>query len=234
MRIPYIESISHCPHLSDHRGEPVMNRLHWMTTGTTIVLGLLVLPCLGLAGQTIPPPGDDLLGIYVFPTDSTMYANVDVPPPFPGLVNAHLCLTRCSAPDGIAGWECAIEVSPGPFVSYFVSEGINVATPPDFAVGMSFPQPPGPIMQLCTLSIFMYNANPVQIWLHPVSQSPTIPGQMVYVRGYHINEFIHMHWSSGNENLPVFGLNTGPMQHADGRTIEIESSTWGRVKQMYR
>ena len=71
-------------------------------------------------------------------------------------------------------------------------------------------------------------------YLHPVSQNPTIPGKMIYARGGIIGEFIEMQWSSGSEELPVFGSNTGPLEHISGRHIQAETATWGRVKTLYK
>jgi hypothetical protein len=194
---------------------------------------------LAAAAYAVPPAGPDILGLYTA-EDGSGFANLDAPAY--SYVDIHMLLTGCSSACGLAGWECAVELPEQVFpVSWTLNgEAINIAGPPsfldgpEFAVGLTMPCPRSDCMLLCTLRVLVVSAEPAYFYLHPASSRPSIPGAMVYARSTDIAELRPMGWSSGREDLAVFGLNTGPLPHADGGTIAVVPATWGEVKNAYR
>ena len=194
---------------------------------------------LAAAAIAVPPAGPDILGLYTA-EDGSGFANIDAPAY--GYVDIHMLLSGCSSACGLAGWECAIEMPEQVFpMSWTLNgEAVNIAGSPsfydgpEFAVGLSRPCPRTDCMLLCTLRVIVMSEEPAYFYLHPVSSRPSIPGAMAYARGTDIAELRPMGWSSGREDMAVFGINTGPLPHADGGTIAVVSATWGAVKNAYR
>jgi hypothetical protein len=204
-----------------------------------LAIAAILIAALGAPLQAAPPPGADVLGIYTA-DDGTGYAHARAAV-FSEVV-AHLVLSGCTSPDGVAGWECTIDVPPNCMVTSWDLRGpcLNIAgapsfvAGPDFAVGLFVPVPREEVILLCSMEILVQSAEPAYFHLRPLVLVPTMPGCMCYSRGNEIGELVRMRWSSGSVDLPVFGINTGPLHHVSGRTIATVPATWGEVKAMYR
>ncbi len=174
-------------------------------------------------------PGTDVIGIYTA-TDATARAHLAANP---GTFEVYLVVTNPSASAGISGWECSLEMLPAGILTLintaYAGTALNVATPPEYAVGLAAPLPRNDVVRLATLTFFAAAATPANIYMHPIS-TPSQPGDMIYADGADPGRFITLAWSSGDESLPVFGVNTGPLVPP----IPIDEDTWGGVKNLYR
>lgn len=185
---------------------------------------------LASAGFADWPPGTDLLGMYTA-DDGSGFANVDVAG---GNIDVYLVVTGVSESSGLQGWECLITFTDDPSIFWgsvqYNGQVINVATPPEFAVGIAAPLPRGAdgSIWLAKITFLVFGAEG-RCWLQP-NTTPSVPGAMVYVKGDDVGVFIEMGYSSGDEADAVFGFNTGPLTPP----IATEGSTWGNVKDMYR
>jgi hypothetical protein len=191
-------------------------------------IALAALFLLTITNQTLAQVDRDPdgLGIY-FDMDATQYCLDYVG----GQLCAYLILTNCSEPTGILGWEC--------FVTYTIPAGcseigwtlpagsLNVATPPEFTVGLPAPVPNAPTILLATLCLMILSADPMEFYVGPVhcTSFPTVP---LYAAGDNSGRLIEMHPASGSFYLPVAQLN------GDCTVIGTENATFGHVKAMYR
>lgn len=204
-----------------------------------LLAAAVVLLCLAPVVPAVPPPGEDLLGIYT-EEDGSGFANLDANSG--AIIRIHLILTNCSSPCGLSGWECSVEVPAQAMVLQWQLNGpaINIAggAPgfiggPDFAVGLFSPIPCAEAIWLCTLEVLVLSDDPAYFKLHPVPAAPSISGAMAYARTSCIGELRALGWSSGSEDYAVFGINTGPLPHYQGGHIPVVTKSWGSVKKMY-
>jgi hypothetical protein len=119
-------------------------------------------------------------------------------------VTLYLCLLNASAPSGVSGWECRVEWTGDLMVLGWHPRGvaINVATPPEFVVGLGAPLPWQPSIVLMDFQVFSWTSGPRLFYLHPVAV-PSLPGSMVYAAGSDPGSLIPMNWPTGDENDPV-------------------------------
>jgi hypothetical protein len=142
--------------------------------------------------------------------------------------------TGLTNPSGIHGWECNVIVPPEIFFTGVTYSGdvINVATAPDFAVGIAVALPPtaDDFIVLATINFFVSpGVTNVFLDMEPSSLA-SIPDSMVYVPGDDIGALKSFKWSSGGPEFHSFGFNSGPLVPP----IEAVPQTWGRVKNLYR
>jgi hypothetical protein len=187
------------------------------------LIGMVMLP---VAGFAEPPVGDDLLGIYSAP-DGCGQDHIDLAA---GAFTVHLCITGITCPDAIDGWECAIGCSGElALISMDLKGGTNLATFPEFAIGMPAPlYPSGDLIDLASLT-FLFAGGLAYLYLHPLSD-PTLPGCMTYHPDSTGAEPVCLGWSSGKQSRPVFGINSGPL----GIVIPTAGKSWGAVKALFR
>ncbi|MFH1843920.1 MAG: hypothetical protein ABIF77_12010 [bacterium] len=179
------------------------------------------------------PRGQNTMGMYTA-DDGTGVANRDANANT--IVRAYLVVTRPTA-DSLQGWECKIEVPDNVIPTQWKIYGIrpiNIASPPDFAVGLAEPINCLNITVIAHCEFLVMTTDPAYFYLHPVSVRPSLPGLMIYAVGNDPGTFVSMQWSSGSESYAIFGINTGPLPHIDGGHINTESQSWGSVKMMYR
>ncbi len=205
-------------------------------TKHTVVLAALVMLALPLSHYSyaaVPPPGEDLFGMYADdnfngdPSDENpTFVLVDV-----AMVQVYIYLTDVSA-SSIGAFEFTL-VYTGPGEPPYMTDlglppqGINVGTDPDIIVGVGTPLLPNEHGHAILLSptYFVYDSDPVYVVVTPTS-IPAVPGQISYV-GYDDPEIIRaMNPASGNFIDPIFAFNTG--------LVATESTTWSSVKALYR
>lgn len=142
----------------------------------------------------------DIIGIY-FDEDGTIN---EVTVPQGTTVPAYLCIINASHSSGVHGWECAITYSEGFQVLYWdiQGDGINVGDPPEFIVGLPYPLPWQPAINLMVMQVWAPSEGLCEFFLHPVS-APSLPGVMVYAPGGDIGDLTPLNWPTGGEEFPV-------------------------------
>jgi hypothetical protein len=188
-----------------------------------IVTLMMVSP---VAAQIDPMP--DGIGIYFDPgaTQNCMFTSA----PFQS-VTAYLMATNISAPSGISGWECTVQVAGSLLAPAWAiaGGGTNFLTAPDFAVGVGTvaPLPFAPAMVLATLTAYVMNPTDlVALYVRPAPQ-PSIPGHPVYATGDNAYDLRALIQSTGGADFPVAAIN-------GDCPVANESGTWGQMKALFR
>ena len=202
----------------------------------TIFLAALVLFALPLshyAYAAVPPPGEDLFGMYAddnFNDDASdenpTFVITDV-----GIVQVYIYLTNVGAPS-IGAYEFALAYS-GPGEPPIMTDlglppqGINFGTFPDYIVGVGtalLPDEYGHVI-LMSPQYFVFASEPAYVSVTPTSV-PAVPDQISYVE-FDDTSILHaMNPASGNFVDPIFAFNTG--------LVATEGATWTAVKGLYR
>jgi len=202
-------------------------------TITLAALVMLVWPLSHYVYAAVPPPGEDLFGMYAdnnFNDDASdenpTFVITDV-----GVVQVYIYLTNVSAPS-IGAFEFALAYSgPGeppimvdqglPF------QGINFGTYPDFLVGVATPLLPDEYGHAILMlpQYFVFVSDPAYVSVTPMS-TPSVPDQISYVDFYDSSTILPMYSASGNFIDPIFAINTG--------LVATEVTTWTAVKGLYR
>ena len=197
------------------------------------VLVMLVWPLSHYVHAAVPPPGEDLFGMYAdnnFNDDASdenpTFVITDV-----GVVQVYIYLTNVSAPS-IGAFEFALAYSgPGeppilvdqglPF------QGINFGTYPDFLVGVATPLLPDEYGHAILMSpqYFVFASDPAYVSVTPTSL-PTSPGEILYMWGESMQILVYMNPASGNFVDPIFAFNA--------ELVATEATTWSEVKALYR
>ncbi len=188
------------------------------------VLVALAVCCVAGATSAQVDPEPDGIGIY---TDLTATSNVLIAPPQTP-VEIYVLLTRPSHRDGIAGWECAIDVPPNAVVWAWnlPSEALGFLWPPDFQVAPWPPLPATDIVHLMTFVVYLTDANPAPF--HITYSERFNSGQFgkpVYVDNKDLKKILPLHTWPANSTQPAFVFNPRP-------TADDETS-WGDVKRLY-
>ena len=195
------------------------------------LLLLLAMGTLLVSGQALAQvdPDDDMIGVY-FDPGATIYCEQGIMPGQYGPGFLYLVITKPSAPGGVSGWECRLEIGPCMFVLDWGYQGlaINAATPPEFAVGLAAPLPAAPAVILLDMTIFVTCLDCTWIYVKP-TYSPSIPGVPVYVDGDDVGHLIPLGQSTGGPDEPVAGVNCDCPP-----PIPTEQDTWGTLKTMYK
>ena len=193
-----------------------------------VVLVSLLLP---MTGAALPPPGENLVGLYTA-DDGTGFANLNCDL---GQREIYLLMTGCAEPGGISGWELRVNLPDHVLVLYWQIHGqyCSDPTPPDLAIGLAIPFPQTDVILLLTMAVLVQDTTPGFVFLGPVSW-PSIPGEMCFAAGDNPGNLQPLIPSSGDHSLPVFGFNTGPLPHLDRPTIPNQCRTWGAVKVLYK
>ncbi len=205
-------------------------------TKHTIVLAVLVMLALPLSHYVyaaVPPPGEDLFGMYAdnnFNDDASdenpTFVITDV-----GMVQVYIYLTNVSAPS-IGAFEFALAYS-GPGEPPIMTDlglppqGLNFGTYPDYIVGVGTPLLPDEYGHVILMSpqYFVFASEPAYVSVTPVSM-PTVPDQISYMEFENTSVVHAMNPASGNFVDPIFAFNTG--------LVATEVTTWTEVKVLYR
>ncbi len=184
-----------------------------MKVFVTLLVALLIGATSGIAWAQpgIAPPLPDHLGVYT--SEDCASDNVDIV----GSMTTIYCVLTGTSELNVSGFEFNLTPATSPS---FIFAGatipfpdvVNIATPPEFLVGLSNPVPPGAFneLTLASLDYFILDSLPVYLYLEPISsRTPSIPGSMAYITNY--SDAIPMYPVSGDHANPVFGFNTGPV-----------------------
>jgi hypothetical protein len=176
------------------------------------------------------PPGSDLVGIYTAP-DGSGLANQDVPP-F-SVTTVYLCLTGCQF-SSVYGWELRIRVEDiGSGISVnqwdIQGDGTNGDMEPGFAVVFDTPllENASGIIVLMAIEIFVMDSGYFYLELPTV---PSIPDNMAMLDGSDPGNLQPIHHPLDDLELPVFGINTGPLNPQ----IATDTGSWSAVKGLFR
>ncbi|MCB1183186.1 choice-of-anchor D domain-containing protein [bacterium] len=140
------------------------------------LLGVLLLLGAGPAARAA-----DEIGIY---WDEALTQTDIVQPDVFVPLTGYLVIRDPGVGGGILGWECRVAVDgPGTLTNWSLAgQAINAATPPDFAVGLAAPLPPGSSTAVATFTAFVTGPGPVEISLGPIYFA-SLPGRMAYLGG---------------------------------------------------
>jgi len=205
--------------------------------GTLAVLAALALVS-GAAAQ-LPPPGQNLLGIYSNDFDGPTWANV----PGTGMITIYLICSGITSPSGgVSGWEAEVFTEgTGAMLLSAVVQGqnpLNIMTPPAFMVGLQAPMRDSNIgipfaFSLAEMTYFVSSTAETFLRVDRPTQfssfndHPDGPGPG-YADADDPGILIRFQPSSGDLSQPVFGFNTG------GLGIRVEDETWGGIKGLFR
>lgn len=128
-----------------------------------------------------------------------------------GIVSSTLYIVNPSSPcECLQGWECLVTFPSNLlFVGVtYMGQAINVAQAPEFAVGIASPLYAGPdhLIAVAELDFFVLNTDPAEVLLSP-NTTPSIPGEMIYVDGHDVGNFIVVNPISGDHSTPVAQIN---------------------------
>jgi hypothetical protein len=182
-----------------------------------------------LAGPPPIRPGPDVLGLYTA-TDETGRSNITIAS---GQFDLYLCLTGCTVPEGVYGWEVRIAfpatgllVDPPTLYGF----AVDVGTPPDHVVGLATPLPLCDCIVLARWRPTVLATDPQYVHFSPAT-FPSIPGAIAFAGGDDPADLRPLRPSSGDLGLAVFGINTGPLP---GFPPATATRTWSAVKAMFR
>jgi hypothetical protein len=188
---------------------------------------LTLTPVVGMA--QIGVQGEDIFGIYTA-LDNTAFANMNATA---GTHTVYMVITNASAQAGVWGYEMLLTFDPPGILTLinteYAGQAINVATPPEYSVGLATPLPWSRDVRIATLTFFVAATTPARITVGPTT-IPSVPGELVYVDGADVGNLIPLTPSSGDQANAIFGFNTGPLNPV----IANDEETWGGVKQLYR
>ena len=159
-------------------------------------IGLAAIALACLAVGAVQAQDADLVGLYFDPGYTQQEHHVTAPPE---IVTAYLVLKNPSAPGGVAGWECRLNIDgPATLVgTEYAGNVLNVLTPPEFMVGVSTPPLAGDdTVLLATLNLLVESSAPVVLSLLP-AWVPSLPGQMVYLDAESLTEILPMFPATG-------------------------------------
>jgi hypothetical protein len=188
---------------------------------------IMVLMIMAIAGAAYGQSDSDAnsIGVY-FDEDALVYCAT------PGITSGtvFLCVTNISESSGISGWECNVEIAPlGAYSIYsWTPRGsyINVATPPDFVVGLGSPLPWAPSIVLLDIYMTILEYTPIYFTVHPASPTSFSPPSPGYLEA-NTNNLVPLGYSVGSESICA-------IINGDCGVVGVEDQTWGGVKALYR
>ena len=180
----------------------------------------------------VPPPGEDLFGMYADnnfnddPSDENRPYVVGE-----GLIQVYIYLTNVGWPD-IGAFEFALAYSgagePPDIVDLGLPpQGVNFGSGSEYLVGVNTPLLPDEYGHAILMSptYFVVDSDPVYVSVTPTSV-PAVPDQISYAPYDDISIIFAMHPASGNFVDPIFAFNS--------ELVSTEGATWTAVKALYR
>ncbi len=201
-----------------------------------VVVGLAI----ASVGQAQP---QDVLGIWF---DQAAGADTLVTSLSPEIVTAYLLLENASAVTGVSGWECGVEIAGEGVqaVSWELSAGLNVATAPEFQVGIGVDNRLfwGPAVVLATVRLVVTNPGAAgRLYIHPYAnpslQDPPGSGHPLraplYAAGHDPGDLRPLRPASGDEALPVAVINpaTAPLCHPSTGRLDFGTVVLGNARE---
>lgn len=212
------------------RGSQTMRKTLLSLALAALAAFTLLVPAAGQA-QTIPPLGDNKIGVYTESdfTGGTTFAHLEGVSP--GVIQTvYILLTGASV--GVFGWEADFDFQGSSAITgvRFPVNGIDVAPLPDIViVGFStgvFPDAQG--VAILGEMDFLLIGTEDRLFVGPTDPS-SIPNAMSYLAQDENNDLylVEMFPVSGDFETPIFGVNV---------TVDVatESSSWTDVKRLYR
>ena len=189
------------------------------------LLLLLANPCT-TAAQDLPPPGEDLLGLYIAPDFNE--PNAICVEAEPGEVaTVYLLLTNPRYDDdGVCGFECLLSLGgASTWIGVeFPVEAINLAVFPELFVGWGqLLWPVEGVVHLATVTFMYADDSEERVFVGPTS-TPTLPGELAYCWGMGLPT--EMFPASGSFDEPIFGVN-------NCGALPESPITWGAVKALF-
>ena len=181
-------------------------------------------------------PDPDMIGFY-FDQNATVYCTfAPVGEPF----TAYLCLTNCTAPSGVSGWECRPWITPGIFVLswYLHGNAVNSGIPPDIIVGLGNPLPWASSIVLMDVEVGVFIPGVIEFKVYPANAHSLPPNPdgcalPAYAVGDDPSDLRSLGFSAGYDPATcepyVCAVINGECSPA--ATAE---STWGGIKAMYK
>ncbi|MHB8079315.1 MAG: hypothetical protein ACYDIE_08680 [Candidatus Krumholzibacteriia bacterium] len=135
---------------------------------------------------------------------------------------AYLLLLDPSASGGVYGWECTLDYTSvmligSPAIS---GVGLNVASPPEFQVGLGAPLPRAPVVKLASLQFLLLDRT-AAFYIYPFRQGETPQ----YADGSDPSILLPMTPRGMAGGALVAGVNLPECITVD--------ATWGRIKHVY-
>jgi hypothetical protein len=158
----------------------------------------------------------------------------------PASVNSGLA--NVTQTGGVHGFEfCLVNADGSPLlpppnvivVGYYVPfGGINVFSPPCFAVGLNTPLPYSPCITLVSVDILVFSSEAWCFGVAPTTPA-SIPGHMAYADGSDPGNILIMYPNAGpgTTDFAMACLNS-PL--CPSYPIPVEGTSWGTFKSLYR
>jgi hypothetical protein len=189
-----------------------------------------VIAVLGLAGGSLASPvgcGPDCLGMAFLEPDGSYFPCRDF---WGGELALYLVLTDATETTGVSAWECHVdsELAPGtvPLGWELMGEAINISTPPDFVVGLSYPLPYSEDIVLAALHLWVAY-DECSYFETRAADDPTIPGSPAYIPAHDPGLIIPLTVGSARIGYEPARLNCICV-------IPTEQDSWGAVKAIYQ
>jgi hypothetical protein len=205
------------------------------------LLVLIAVISLGLAGlanaQCNTDP--DEIGIFWTQACENCITCLDF---FNGPTQAYVILINSTQPGGVGGFEFSLTNAdgslfappPADFVTtYTLPPGaINVASAPDFVVGLATPTPYSPCIILVTIDMLIFDPAPWCFGVKPFI-TPSIPGHMAYVP-YDDPSFLLPMYPNTGPGVTDYTMACLNDPNCPPGPIATEETTWGTLKSLYR
>jgi hypothetical protein len=160
-----------------------------------------------------------------------------------GPINAYVVLVNPSAAGGVSGFEFLVCNEDGaplvPPASNFVTGwvlppgAVNVATAPEFIVGLATPQPWAPLVLMVEMQLLIFAPDCWCFGVSPVA-TPSIPGEMAYADGADPGNIIPLYPCTGTGWPSCFMACLNCTFCPPGPPVGTEPATFGSVKAIYR
>lgn len=160
-----------------------------------------------------------------------------------GILSAYVVLQNASTPQGILGFEFMLRNQGGAtflpppmdiIIQYVLPyPGINVLTPPEFAVGLPYPVPWSPAIPLVEIQMLILDFTCWCFGVAPISY-PSIPGHMVFADGGDPGNLLPMYPCTGPNWDATFMTCINCEFCPPGPPIGTTNMTFGSVKAIYR
>ena len=192
-----------------------------------VVIALILVTCVAGYAQAVLDPDEDGIGVYFDPCGGSNCVDLG-----PGEQLAYLLITHPSAPMGVAGWECSVNLEGPVGFTFFELEGqnINIASlPGEFIVGLSEPliNPYSfPVVVIAQIHVNVLDTSaPVDFYIGS-TYFHSLPNKVpAYVDGG-TGKLKELRQSTGGPDFPVASIN-------GNCAVATETETWGGIQALY-